>query len=107
MPTKLFVANISFVSTDDNFAALWHSHQNVEGACIMRHRATGASRGFGFVTVDEELATSLCNGSVTMELVFSFCLLIMPDTASLLSIMELCCRTAARSSSSGRSQERI
>ena len=66
---KLFVANISFQSTDADYAALFQQYPDAENMQIMRNRASGVSRGFGFVTVGDDLADKLCKGEVSLVLV--------------------------------------
>lgn len=65
---KLFVANISFGSTDEAFAAQFQPYPEAESLSIMRNRATGGSRGFGFVTVGDTLADQLCKKEVVLTM---------------------------------------
>jgi RNA recognition motif-containing protein len=52
---KLFVGNIPHTSSDDELQQ-WVESQgfNVESAQVIRDRATGQSRGFGFVVLPEQ-----------------------------------------------------
>lgn len=53
----LFVANISFKVTSENLKRLFAAFGEVTKANIATDKATGRSKGFGFVTfVDEENA---------------------------------------------------
>ena len=50
MSKKLFVGNISWNATNDDLMALFSEYGEVEEAVIITDRATGRSKGFGFVT---------------------------------------------------------
>jgi RNA recognition motif-containing protein len=53
--TKLFVGNIPHASSDADLQDWVQSHGfAVESAQIIRDRSTGQSRGFGFVSLQEE-----------------------------------------------------
>ncbi|HEY7649670.1 MAG TPA: RNA-binding protein [Methylomirabilota bacterium] len=54
MPVKLFVGGLSFTTTNDSLRAAFARFGMVGQAIVMTDRATGRSRGFGFV----EMATS-------------------------------------------------
>jgi len=47
---KLFVAGVSWSTTDDAFKTCFAQFGDVEAALIMREAGSGRSRGFGFVT---------------------------------------------------------
>ncbi len=49
MGTKLYVGNLSFKVTDQDLAAHFAAAGNVTSASVITDRATGRSRGFGFV----------------------------------------------------------
>ena len=53
---RLFVANISFNTTDDGLAAIFAEAGKVVSARVILDHETGRSRGFGFVgmSTDEE-----------------------------------------------------
>jgi RNA recognition motif-containing protein len=53
MPVKLFVGGLSFTTTNDSLRAAFARFGMVGQAIVMTDRATGRSRGFGFV----EMAT--------------------------------------------------
>jgi RNA recognition motif-containing protein len=53
MPVKLFVGGLSFTTTNDSLRAAFARFGAVTAAMVMTDRATGRSRGFGFV----EMAT--------------------------------------------------
>jgi RNA recognition motif-containing protein len=49
MGKKLFVGNLSFDTTSEDLEGLFAGHGTVESAAVVTDRATGRSRGFGFV----------------------------------------------------------
>ena len=56
---EIFVANISFASTEDDVSRHFGAFGTVERVSIVRDRESGRSRGFGFVEMpddDEALA---------------------------------------------------
>jgi RNA recognition motif-containing protein len=56
MGKKLFVGNLNFKTNDDDLRELFGGAGTCESATVMMDRATGRSRGFGFVEMgsDEE-----------------------------------------------------
>jgi RNA recognition motif-containing protein len=56
MGKKLFVGNLNFKTTDDDLRTLFAQAGTIASATVMMDRATGRSRGFGFVEMssDEE-----------------------------------------------------
>ena len=52
----MYVSNLSFHTADDDLRALFEQYGNVSSAKVITDRATGESRGFGFVEMgsDEE-----------------------------------------------------
>jgi RNA recognition motif-containing protein len=66
MGKKLFVGNLNFKTNDDDLKELFGQAGTVASATVMMDRATGRSRGFGFVEMssDEEAAqaTTQFNG---------------------------------------------
>ena len=67
MAKKLFVGGIPFSCTNDRLRDHFTQAGNVESASIIMDRATGRSKGFGFVemSTDEEAqkAVSMLNNS--------------------------------------------
>jgi cold-inducible RNA-binding protein len=51
MSTKLFVGNLSFNTTENDLQDAFAAHGTVVEANLMTDRATGRSRGFGFITM--------------------------------------------------------
>ena len=49
MSTKIFVGGLNWDTTDEGFRKFFASYGEIEEASVMRERATGTSRGFGFV----------------------------------------------------------
>ena len=54
MATKLFVARLSFNTTDDSLRELFSQYGTVESAAVITDRDTRRSKGFGFVEMDSE-----------------------------------------------------
>ena len=54
MGSKLFVGSLSWNTTDDSLKAAFEAHGPVREARVIMDRDTGRSRGFGFVTFEEE-----------------------------------------------------
>ena len=53
MPSKLYVGNLSFNTTETDLQDLFAGVGPVQEAIIMQDRMTMKSRGFGFVTMSE------------------------------------------------------
>lgn len=49
MSTKLFVGSLPWTVTDEKLKEAFQAHGNVVSAKVVTDRATGRSRGFGFV----------------------------------------------------------
>ena len=49
--SKLYVGNLSFDSTENDISDLFAQAGTVKETALMQDRATGQSRGFGFVTM--------------------------------------------------------
>ncbi|MBU0579667.1 RNA-binding protein [Patescibacteria group bacterium] len=66
MSKRLFVGGLSYSTTEESLKAAFAQAGNVESAVIITDRATGRSKGFGFVEVstdeDAEKAISMLNG---------------------------------------------
>ncbi|HSE94146.1 MAG TPA: RNA-binding protein, partial [Methylomirabilota bacterium] len=67
MPVKLFVGGLSFSTTNESLHAAFARFGTVTSAIVMTDRATGRSRGFGFVEMgtdqEAERAISSLNGA--------------------------------------------
>ena len=63
---KLYVGNLSFESTENDLQDLFQQHGTVNEVHLMMDRMTGKSRGFAFVTMNEnaeaEAAKNALNG---------------------------------------------
>jgi cold-inducible RNA-binding protein len=68
MSKKLFVGGLSWGTTDDTLRAEFEKHGEVTEAKVVTDRETGRSRGFGFVSYndeqDAESALNALNGSM-------------------------------------------
>lgn len=66
MAQKLYVGNLSYGTTDDSLREAFSEAGSVTSASVITDRATGRSKGFGFVEMasdaDAEKAISMWNG---------------------------------------------
>lgn len=66
MAQKLYVGNLSYSTTDDSLRDAFAEAGSVATATVITDRATGRSKGFGFVEMasdaDAEKAIALWNG---------------------------------------------
>ena len=53
---KLYVGNLSFETTENDLQDLFEQHGAVTEVALINDRATGRSRGFGFVTMADAAA---------------------------------------------------
>ena len=64
---KLFVGNLSFDTTENDLQDLFEQHGAVSDVFLVNDKMTGRSRGFAFVTMNDDAhanaATSALNGS--------------------------------------------
>lgn len=51
---NIYVGNLPFRFSDEDLAALFRPHGEVESASIITDRETGRSRGFGFVVMTDD-----------------------------------------------------
>ena len=54
MSKKIYVGNLSFRTTEDELAGLFQQSGAVESVSIITDRDTGRSKGFGFVSMNDE-----------------------------------------------------
>jgi RNA recognition motif-containing protein len=63
---KLYVGNLSFETTENDLQDLFEQHGTVDEVHLMTDRMTGKSRGFAFVTMNDDAqakaAMSALNG---------------------------------------------
>jgi RNA recognition motif-containing protein len=66
METKLYVGNLPYKTTEEDLRALFMQAGTVESVDVIKDRATGRSKGFGFVQMgtqsEAEKAISMFNG---------------------------------------------
>jgi RNA recognition motif-containing protein len=55
---KLYVGNLPFNATDEEVNELFSQHGTVHSVALINDRETGRPRGFGFVEMDDDAATS-------------------------------------------------
>ncbi|KAH8918322.1 cold-inducible RNA-binding protein [Atractiella rhizophila] len=74
-PTKLFIGNLSFVTSHETLRLVCLNFGSVLDLCIMKDQATGKLRGYGFVTYrcleDAEMARRGMNGMCLDERVLT------------------------------------
>ena len=58
---KLYVGNLSYQTVEQDIEALFAQHGDVASVSIVRDRATGQSRGFGFVEMND---STQCNAAM-------------------------------------------
>ncbi len=51
--TNIYVGNLSYDATEDDLRQAFEAHGEVSSVAIIRDRATGKSRGFGFVEMPD------------------------------------------------------
>lgn len=56
MAKKLYVGNLSYSTTEESLNGLFAQFGEVVSAIVIRDRATGQSKGFGFVELADEAA---------------------------------------------------
>ena len=56
MANKLFVGSLAWATTDDGLKAAFEQFGSITEAKVITDRATGRSRGFGFVTFTDDAA---------------------------------------------------
>ena len=71
MSKKLFVGNLNWTATQDDLTALFSQFGQIDEAVVINDRATGRSKGFGFVTFqnDDDAAKAIeeLNGKPFMD----------------------------------------
>ena len=55
---KLYVGNLSFETTENDLQDLFEQHGQVDEVRLMMDRMTGKSRGFAFVTINDNTHAS-------------------------------------------------
>ena len=71
MSKKLYVGNLSYKATEDDLRDLFKEFETVTEVNVITDRATGRSRGFGFVELssdeDADKAVKLLNGKTLQD----------------------------------------
>jgi len=71
MSKKLYVGNLSYKATEDDLRDLFKEFETVTEVNVITDRATGRSRGFGFVEIssdeDADKAVKLLNGKTLQD----------------------------------------
>ena len=55
MAKKLYVGNLSYSTTEESLNALFAQFGEVVSAVVIKDRATGQSKGFGFIEMDTDI----------------------------------------------------
>jgi RNA recognition motif-containing protein len=66
MTKKIYVGNLPFRTTEEDLSGLFQQVGSVEAVSIITDRETGRSKGFGFITMNDdeaEKAIAQFNGS--------------------------------------------
>ena len=61
---KLYVGNLSFESTENDLQDLFEQHGAVSEVNLMMDRMTGKSRGFAFVTMNDDAQATAATGAL-------------------------------------------
>jgi cold-inducible RNA-binding protein len=61
---KLFVGNLSFETTENDLQDLFEKHGTVNEVHLMMDRMTGKSRGFAFVTMNDDAQAKSAMGAL-------------------------------------------
>ena len=61
---KLYVGNLSFDTTENDLQDLFEQHGQVSDVALINDRATGRSRGFGFVTMPDTVSATAAMNAV-------------------------------------------
>ncbi len=68
MVKTLYVGNLPWVTTEDELKSVFSDHGSVTDCRIITERATGRSKGYGFVEVQEEDAEKIISAMDGIEL---------------------------------------
>ena len=68
MVKTLYVGNIPWSTTENELSQIFSQHGEIIGCRIITERATGRSRGYGFVEVNEGDAESIMEKTNGIEL---------------------------------------
>ncbi|GAX80416.1 hypothetical protein CEUSTIGMA_g7855.t1 [Chlamydomonas eustigma] len=67
-PSKLFIGGLSWGTDEEKLKAYFSSYGEIVDVVVMRERATGQHRGFGFVTFkDSDAAASACKETHSID----------------------------------------
>jgi cold-inducible RNA-binding protein len=61
---KLYVGNLSFETTENDLQDLFEQHGTVGEVNLMMDRMTGKSRGFAFVTMNDDAQATAATGAL-------------------------------------------
>jgi RNA recognition motif-containing protein len=66
--SKIFVAGVAYSTTDEQFNSYFSQFGEIESISLMRNKATGVSRGFGYVTFRKPSSVKNCLPPAALEL---------------------------------------
>ncbi len=58
MSKKVYAGNLSFITTEENLQKVFSIFGKIESVSIIKDKINGNSKGFGFVTFEEENAAA-------------------------------------------------
>ncbi|MFL6585057.1 MAG: RNA recognition motif domain-containing protein [Chthoniobacterales bacterium] len=61
---KLYVGNLSFDTTENDLQDLFEQHGEVTQVALITDRSTGRSRGFGFVTMPDQVSATAAMNAI-------------------------------------------
>jgi cold-inducible RNA-binding protein len=61
---KLYVGNLSFETTENDLQDLFEQHGTVNEVHLMMDRMSGKSRGFAFVTMNDDTQANAASGAL-------------------------------------------
>lgn len=67
MPSKIYVGNLSYSTTDETLKNTFTNYGEVVSAVIIRDRYTQQSKGFGFVEMSDEQAAEAAIGGLNNQ----------------------------------------
>jgi cold-inducible RNA-binding protein len=61
---KLYVGNLSFDTTENDLQDLFEQHGQVTDVALINDKMTGRSRGFGFVTMPDDVSANAAMNAI-------------------------------------------
>src|SRR5678815_4859968 len=67
LPMNIFVGNMSYETTEDEIRQAFQAHGDVKSAAIIMDRATGRSKGFGFVEMADPVQAKAAIAALNLQ----------------------------------------